>query len=168
MDGWIYMPRYSEMLFLCQKLHYYPDSWIIYSNNGEAGIRMVTARSWGDTGRCFAQSCHQNGLGPNILQDQQLLDFWVILSCSTPLSVSYPAPAFPGITGYSATQAITEFLSHRNNLLQPLKLVLLQFNLCFKNKIKSTFFISCSNDFPCKLILKLIHWCRRMLKTLNT
>lgn len=74
--------------------------------------------------------------------------------------------------GYSATQATTEFLNYRNNPVQPLKLVLLQFNLYFKNKIKSMLSISCTNDFPRKLILKLIHWlvlCRKkMLKSLNT
>lgn len=136
-------------------------------------VRMVTTRRWGNTGRYFAQSCFQSGFGPNILQDQQLLDFWVTLSSSTPMFPSDLSTCLSRVHfGYSSTQATTEFLNYRNNPVQPLKLVLLQFNLYFKNKIKSILSISCTNDFPRKLILKLIHWlvlCRKkMLKSLNT
>lgn len=139
---------------------------------GQLGsVRMVTARRW-DTGRCFAQSYLQNGFDPNILQDQQLLVFWMTQLQHPDVSLR-PSTCLSRIHfAHSATQATTEFLNQRNNPIQLLKLVLLHFHIYCKNKIKSTFSISCTNDFPSKLIVKLIPWLilhrKRMLETLNT
>lgn len=85
---------FFEMPFLCQRLHYYLIPEYLALTKGKLGSGW--SQQGGDSGRWFAQSCLQHGFGPNILQAQQLLDFWVTLSCSAPMFSSDPAPASQG------------------------------------------------------------------------
>lgn len=163
---------FFEMPFLCQRLHYYLIPEYLALTKGKLGS------GWSQQGE---EEIAAGGL-PRAVSNMGLAQtscrpssYWIFGWLSAAAPRCFPQTQHRPLRvhcGHSATQATTEFLNHRNNPVQPLMLVLLQFNLYFKNKIKSTFSISYTSDFPCKLILKLIHWLilhrKRILKTLNT